>query len=212
MRHHSRIGSASSLTVKYDYQADIVTGPWTRRFGSDAPAWLKRGRWLEPEHHPTGQRLNHAFSGNVLIEAAVFRQMETWFDPRIGLGGGSDIDFFRKASDAGHTIVWADRAMIEEWTAASRVTAKWVLLRAYSVANANALLDIQLGHAIRTRLALAGRAARMALRGLAMLPLMLVLGKAGLIRAARHMASAAGVVAGIAGHRATYYRTTHGSL
>ena len=200
------------LEVKHRYKADIVTGPWTRRFGSDAPDWLKRGRWLQPHRHPTGHRLSHAFSGNVLIDVAVFRRMETWFDPRIGLGGGSDIDFFRKASRAGHTIVWADRAMIDEWTAASRVTARGVLLRAYSVANAAALLDIELGHAVATRLALAVRAALLALRSLAMLPLVLVFGKGGFVRAAWHMARAAGIVAGIAGHRAAYYRTAHGSL
>ena len=102
--------------------------------------------------------------------------------------------------------------MIEEWTATSRVTARGVLLRAFSVANAAALLDIELGQAVRTRLALAVHAALLAFRGLAMLPLVLVLGKGGLVRAVRHMARAAGIVAGIAGHRAAYYRTTHGSM
>jgi succinoglycan biosynthesis protein ExoM len=200
------------LEVKHQFAADIVTGPLTRRFGSDAPAWLKRGRWLEPQRHPTGQRLDHAFTCNVLIDVAVFRQMETWFDPRIGLGGGSDIDFFRKAARAGHTIVWADRAMIEEWTAASRVTAKGVLHRGYSVANAAALLDIQLGHGVGTRLVLALRATLLAFRGLATLPLVLTHGKGGLVRAALQLARAAGTVAGIAGRRAAYYRTPHGSL
>jgi succinoglycan biosynthesis protein ExoM len=78
------------LEVKHRYEANIVTGPWTRRFGSDAPAWLKRGRWLQPRRYPTGHRLNHAITCNVMVDVAVFQQMETWFDPQIGLGGGSD--------------------------------------------------------------------------------------------------------------------------
>jgi hypothetical protein len=132
--------------------------------------------------------------------------MDRWFDERIGLGGGSDFEFFRRAHLAGYTIVWADRAVIEEWTPASRVTVKWVLLRAYSQGNAATLLEVKLGHPLWSRLTAVGRAALLATRGLVLLPLRLPLGRRGVMQSLWYLCRAAGLLSGLAGYRFTYYR------
>lgn len=197
---------AELLEVHRAHAADVVTGPQIRRFPSDAPAWVRRGRWFEPRRYVTGHRLTQAFTGNVLIRGQVFRGMDLWFDERIGLGGGSDVEFFRRVHLAGHTIVWADRAVVEEWMPASRISVKWVLLRAYSQGNAATLLEIKLGHPLRSRLTAVGRAALLATRGLVLLPMRLALGQRGLIQSLWYVCRAAGMLSGLAGYRFAYYR------
>ncbi|OHB78466.1 MAG: hypothetical protein A2W31_00095 [Planctomycetes bacterium RBG_16_64_10] len=199
------------LEVQRVHAADIVTGPTIRHADADAPCWVKRSLWLQPRRYPTGRRLTSAFSGNVLIQGRVFRQMAPWFDERIGLGGGSDVEFFRRAQRSGYTIVWADAAVVDEWMPASRLTAKWLLLRAFSLGNAAALLEVQLGRPVGSRLAVAGQAVLLVIRGLGLLPWRLLRGRRGVVQSLWYVCRAAGMLSGLTGYRFAYYRdAVHG--
>jgi GT2 family glycosyltransferase len=192
------------------HSADVVTGPQLRTVDGDVPEWIRRGRILELRRHKTGREMLHASTGNVLARAEVFRTIAPVFDERFGLAGGSDVHFFRRVHLAGYKIVWCDEAVVHEHMPAERATAKWILRRAYHVGNTWALLDIELGSPLTTRAALAVQSLWSAAKGIILLPLGLVLGKRGLVRACWHLCRAAGTAVGLVGVRFEQYRRSPG--
>jgi GT2 family glycosyltransferase len=199
------------LDVQSRFGADVVTGPTLCSYAEDAPSWVKKGRFYQPPRHATGQRLDTAYTGNVLIRSDILRHMHPVFDERIGLGVGEDVDFFRRVHRAGYTIVWADRAVVTQWMPTSRATARGILQRAFSIGNSHSLLQLEWRPTPVAVLGVLGDAAYTFAKGLALLPLGLFQGKCGFVRSLWHVCRAAGMLVGLVGIRHAYYRTTHGS-
>ena len=197
------------LHVQDRFAADVVTGPQVRYVSEDAPRWLRCSGLLDTRRYPTGHRMDCAYTGNVLVRPEVFRQMKPVFDERFGLSGGSDVHFFRRVHLAGYSIVWADQAVVKEWMPANRGTTKQNLLRAYSIGNSTSLLEVELNRSLGTRLTVLSRALVYAAKAFVLLPLGLLVGKRGFVRALWHLYRAAGMLTGLVGHRFTFYRS-HG--
>jgi GT2 family glycosyltransferase len=199
------------LDVQARFGADVVTGPTLCSYAEDAPAWVKNGRFYQPPRYATGQRLETAYTGNVLIRAEVFRQVRPLFDERIGLGVGEDVNFFRRVQRAGYTIVWADQAVVTQSMPASRTTARGILQRAFSIGNAHSHLKFDDWPTFAAVLAVLCEASCTFAKGMGLLPLGLFLGKRGFVRSLWHVYRAAGMLVGLMGFRYPYYRMTHGS-
>ena len=117
------------------YKADGVLGPVKPCFEHDPPQWVVRGRFHEkPRHKPpqTGAVLkwNETRTSNVLLKRDVFGDGTDLFDPRFGLGGGEDVEFFGRMIAKGRVFVWCQEAHVVELIPAERCTRKDMLRRA----------------------------------------------------------------------------------
>lgn len=114
------------------YDCDVVQAPVDFIYEKNAPFWLTDTR---KKDRPSGQLMRTAATDNV----AFHRRLIAPFPEGLGLrfnsdmrfSGGSDTDFFFRATDAGAKIVWTNNAVVYETVMENRITAKWQLQRTY---------------------------------------------------------------------------------
>jgi succinoglycan biosynthesis protein ExoM len=112
--------------------ADGVLGPVLPDVPSDAPTWIRNGHFYDWARMPTGAvvPINKLRFGNVLLNGALLRTTPNPFDPAFGLTGGEDGDLLARLVQSGARIVWCDEAVVHEPVEASRLSLRWLLLRA----------------------------------------------------------------------------------
>ncbi len=181
------------------YGADVVTGPVVPRFEEEAPAWVTKGRFFERPRHRTGHRLDIARTGNVLISSRLFNDAHLSFGERYALTGGEDTDFFMRAVRAGYTIAWADEAIVHEWVPGSRMTAGWVLRRAYFGGKTYTTCVLGIDRSIMTALVRASKGALRIMQGALSIPPSLVLGRHTGMRALQKICAGAGSIVAVLG-------------
>jgi succinoglycan biosynthesis protein ExoM len=197
------------LHVQATFSADVVAGPVLPRFIEPPPSWVVEGRFFERPRFATGTTITHVGTGNVLIRTSLVRKAGIMFDERLALTGGEDTAFFASLARSGARIVWADEAIVHEWIPPSRVTAPWLVRRAFRGGATYARLEADAG---RT---LARAAVRLAKGGFRVLQ-----GVGGLVasrgrrpqivRSLQTIALGMGTVAGVLGLRFDEYRRVHG--
>ena len=114
------------------FAADGVLGPVIPLVPEDAPAWIRRGRFYDFPRTDTGTvvAVNRLRLGNAMLRASYFREQQLMFDPAFGLTGGEDNDLLARMVQAGARIVWDDDAVVHEPIEASRLSLRWLVLRA----------------------------------------------------------------------------------
>ena len=202
---------AELLRVQAETAADAVTGPCLPRFEREPPTWVVEGGFFERPRHPTGARLDQAFTHNVLIRLAALAEMDRLFDESMALSGGSDVEFFRRFALGGHGIVWADRALVHEIVPESRATLRWVLRRAWRIGTTSAFVRRlhRPGAATALHLLVHGRWCLAKAGGLLLLASLR--GRAAAARALHLGCVGAGRLAGLLGVRFEEYQSTDGS-
>jgi len=200
---------AELLRVQSHYDADVVTGPNPPRFLERPPSWVIEGGFLDSVRRKTGTPLQNAATHNVLIRRRVLDQMDQLFDERFGQHGGEDSEFFRRLACMGHRIVWADEAIVRECIPASRTTLRWLLSRAYRVANGLGGRELRELRGM-TRMDVSIEAARCVARGGLGLIRSWNLGTASRVKALRLLASGVGWLTGMLGYRYSEYGQIHG--
>ena len=199
------------LRVQREHDADVVAGPVLSQFSAPVPEWIERGHFFDPPRRPTGQRIDQAFTGNVLFRAAVPRELGLRFDIGRALAGGTDALFFRRIDQAGRKMVWADEAVAVEYVPATRATARWILQRAFRYGNSSVGIARDLHPEQRPHLDLLVRGLRRLLAGIVLLPVTVFLGRHRAVTSLRHVCYGAGTIAGWFGLRYREYHRTHGS-
>jgi succinoglycan biosynthesis protein ExoM len=112
--------------------AAIVTGPVVPLFEEEPPAWVRRGGFFERPRRLTGTVVQHAGTGNLLLRRSLLSSLGARpFEETMALTGGTDTLLSMKLSRVGHSILWCDEAVIEEWNPPSRTTPSWLLRRAF---------------------------------------------------------------------------------
>lgn len=119
------------LVTHRETGADVVTGPVLPVFEEPPPEWVRRGAFFERRRHPHGARIHYARTSNVLITRPLLDRWPGPFETDFALNGGDDTHFFKRAHLAGARIVWSETAIVSEWIPPSRVSARWLLTRAY---------------------------------------------------------------------------------
>lgn len=109
-----------------------VQGPVIYELPADAPAWLHRADQYGAPRVSTGTPVapNRAWINNALIRAEVVRAVPGPFDEVFGLTGGEDSDMLARLLGQGHRLVWCDAACVSEPVHPSRMSLRWLLLRA----------------------------------------------------------------------------------
>jgi len=199
------------IVVMSETGAAVVTGPVLPAFEGQVPPWIERGRFFDRERHRTGSFQDRAVTGNVLLRLDLLAGVAAPFDERRPLSGGTDTHLFRRIVSEGHKIAWADEAIVHEWNPASRLTAAWLVRRAYRVSANFSSSEVELQPALRVRTARLAKAMARIAQGLVLLPVGVVAGRHVLVKSGQLLATGAGFIAGMTGHELEEYRVTHGS-
>lgn len=202
------------LRVQREYAADVVGGPVLPHFPEPVPAWVVRGRFFEQPferpRYPTGTPLKLTAAGNVLVRTKMFEEMGERFDEELGLTGGEDTLFFARACEAGYRLVWADEAVVHEWTPPSRANAGWLLRRAYRLGNTRSLYERRAGSGPVVRAVRIAKGCGRLVQGLLVLtPAALIspfVGRQAVMKSLVLVCRGAGMLAGVFGVRHEEYR------
>lgn len=195
------------LEARRRFGADVVAGPVVPVFESSAPGWAVRGGFYGPRLYPNGGQLGVAFTNNVLMRAAIPRELGRAFDHQFALTGGEDTDFFMRARKAGNRIVWAADAVVRETVPASRLTVGWLLRRGYREWGSHSRCERALYPSVVVRLERVLKATALVAGGTAYLPVAAILGRHHVIRALLTTCRGAGSFAGLLGRHYAEYET-----
>jgi len=199
------------LRVQAETGADAVAGPCEPVFEDRVPRWIERGRFFEHPRFETGTQIRHAYTGNVLVRTRALAGLGALFDERLALSRGEDGELFGRFAASGHTIVWADGAVVFEWVSPSRANARWILERAFRVGTSSAFLDRHRGERPLSRSRILAHAGWCLAKGATLLPVGALRGRAGALRALRLAAFGAGRLGGLVGVDREEYRVLHGT-
>ncbi len=188
--------------------ADVVTGCVLPYFINNVPEWIERGAFFERKRYLTGQVLDWARTGNVLIRKKLFDQIGK-FDERFALTGGEDTHFFMRVHLAGYKIVWSDEAVIYEWIPATRINARWILQRAFRNGNSFMLCNKDLSPSIVT-IVWTARGLWRICKGVLGIPFALFFGRHKVVKSLQSAFNGAGIISGMMGTHYEEYRKTHG--
>jgi succinoglycan biosynthesis protein ExoM len=112
--------------------ADGVLGPVVPIVPLEAPGWIQRGHFYDWSRMETGEEvpLNKLRLGNLILRGSILRTSPEPFDASYGLTGGEDGDLLMRLAQQGAYIVWCDEAIVLEPVEATRLSLRWLLLRA----------------------------------------------------------------------------------
>jgi cellulose synthase/poly-beta-1,6-N-acetylglucosamine synthase-like glycosyltransferase len=197
---------AELIRVQIRYDADVVGGPVVPHFPESVPDWVLRGGFFRRRRYPTGTRLSHAFTNNVLFRRRILDEMGLRFDERWALAGGEDRHFFQRIGMAGYRIVWTDQAVVTEWVPAQRAQAMWLIRRQYRSGNATSLIERALRPFWRALPVQTAKGLAWCAIGLGLFAASAVRGKVVAVRALRSLAYGAGLLTGLLGVSFQEYR------
>ncbi|AMK18234.1 MULTISPECIES: glycosyltransferase [Sphingobium] len=193
------------------WDADVVGGAVAREMDNHLAPWAAR--------HPLLQAKRRGMSGpvklidstaNVLISTTALRAMgQNPFDERMALTGGSDKQLFTRMARQGFRFAWAEDALVTELIPASRVTARWLLMRGYRLGMTDMMVERYHKGRLRTLLGEVPRIVVGVLVGTLGAVATLDRGKR-VVRLGK-LYRAVGKIAGIAGFQYEEYRKVHGA-
>lgn len=207
----THVGWLDELLYTQDrYHSDIVVGPVLPRFEVDPPKWVLEGEFFERETYAEGEVLDGAATGNMLISKRVLSWVEGPFDKRMDLSGGEDSLLSMSLFRLGARIVFANRAIVEEFIPASRMTLGWICQRAYRGGNTYSLCRryIEESNTWVFERVLKGLC-KISLGFLLLFP-SIVRGRAASVKALKFISLGAGDLSGILGKRYFEYKRIHG--
>jgi succinoglycan biosynthesis protein ExoM len=195
------------LTVARETGADAVIGPVPPALPADAPAWLRAGNFYDLPTYADRASIAFGYSGNCLLNVHSLRRFGLAFDGELNFAGGEDLLFFRQLLAHGGKLAYAAHATASERIGPERLRAAYLLKLNFRRGNTLALCDRRLRATTR---GLAERAlkgcARFGLGILTLVPLAIVNGKTGAMKALCNIARGGGTVAGLLGYVYEGYR------
>lgn len=138
-----------------------VVGPVVSQFEVEPEPWVAAGEFFGRRRLPTGTRIDVAATNNLLLDLHAIRAAGLRFDLDYGITGGGDTLFTKQIRAHGGEMVWCDEAVVFDIVPGSRVTRRWVLVRALRSGNSWSLTSVvstpaRLGR-LGVRMALTGR-------------------------------------------------------
>lgn len=193
------------------WNAEVVGGAVAREMDARVAPWAARHPLLQAKRRGTSGPVALVDStANVLISAQALHQMgERPFDERMALTGGSDKQLFSRMARKGFRFAWSEEAMVTELIPASRVTARWLLMRGYRLGMTDMMVERFHKGRLRTLLGETPRIVAGFFIGTLGAAATLDRGKR-VVRLGK-LYRAIGKIAGIAGVRYEEYRKVHGA-
>jgi len=116
-----------------NYNADVVFGPVVPILPDNTPTWIVDAKLFSRPINESGAHMDIGETGNTLVRKNVLSDYRGPFDEEYGLTGGSDSKLFNSMHNDGKKMVWCDSAEVYEKIEASRMSLKYILLRAFRV-------------------------------------------------------------------------------
>lgn len=135
---------AHLLTTFDEYRPGAVVGPVVSTFDVEPSDWVTAGGFFTRRRLTTGTSVVVAATNNLLLDLAVVRRLGLRFDLAFGISGGDDTMFTRELVRAGGSIVWCAEAVVTDVVPETRITWRWVVLRALSSGNSWSLVAVAL--------------------------------------------------------------------
>jgi succinoglycan biosynthesis protein ExoM len=200
------------LNTQNTFNADVVNGPVIPKFEAPPPSWVLKGHFYNRRRFPTGTIVKWANTGNVLIKTSWLQTVPGPFDEKLNLTGGSDTLFSSQIYQLGAKMVWADEAIVEEYNPPSRVSADWILRRAYRSGINTSIIETTVRSSYFVALIRALKSIMHIILGfLLMLPASIFRGYAGFIRSLMYVNLGMGEISGLMGISYKEYKHTLGS-
>lgn len=130
--------------------AAAVPGRVVPHYETAPDPWILSGRFFDRPQRATGTRMPSAAAGNLLLDLHQLRQSGLLFEEPFGATGGEDSLLGYRLVGAGRKIVWCAESVVEDLVPTERLTRRWVLQRAYSQGNLQALIDCHLADGWRS--------------------------------------------------------------
>lgn len=196
------------LRVCESSNADAAVGPVPRSLPADAPLWLREGGFFDDiPMRADGELVVEGHSGNCLLRTQTLQRLGLRFEASLNLAGGEDVLFFRQLIAGGGTIAFAARALATEFIDASRLSAKYVMLRNLRTGNTLALCDKKLKRRFwALSLRFAKGLGRLALGMILLMPKTVLQGFRGAMEALCGSLRGCGMLLGLAGIQVFEYR------
>ncbi len=144
------------VSTQRRHDCDAVAGPFVRLAPADAPRWLVEQPFLS-FGEPTiadGAPTSYAGTGNSLWRTEFLRRHpHIRYEPELGVLGGEDAVFAKRAVAAGLTIRYAANAVVTSLEETARQNYRWRLRSQLWLGNTNSVTNLRLGNATRVRLA-----------------------------------------------------------
>lgn len=191
------------------YQADAVNGPVPSIFDTPVPKWVTDGKFFERVRYSTGTLRRTANTGNVLVRAAILRQLDSVFDNRFAFTGSEDHHLFTRLSRMGYRIIYTNLAIAYEQVPTSRVTVSYLLKRSFRVGYSLTLCELDF-EPYKTRLLRPFKGIGRILQGCVQLPFTLFQQRHHQVHALQHIYYGAGMLTALFGGKYEgIYRQAH---
>jgi len=107
-----------------------IVGPAVPVFADDVSPYVKDLSYFH-KTRADGQSVteNEFHTGNVFLDARIFKRDNIFFDPAFGMTGGEDIDLFLRAHKMGHRFIWSENVIVFEKFGTNRTRASWFFKR-----------------------------------------------------------------------------------
>jgi succinoglycan biosynthesis protein ExoM len=184
------------LIAQQQYAADVVYGPVESYFPEGAPDWVTAGKFFERPQHITGEEVRYSGSGNVLLRRSIFDDKNFKFDHKFALSGGEDTHLFLRFYLAGYKCIWSGEAVVYEWVPSDRVSARWLLRRAYRSGNSVSICEKDIYPSYIVRLIRTSKGAIRVMCGTALLPISVVRGRKEVVKSLRSVFFGLGEITG----------------
>ncbi|MGC8490545.1 MAG: glycosyltransferase family 2 protein [Syntrophobacteraceae bacterium] len=115
------------------FSADGVLGPVVPFYEGTPPRWLVKSGLCTRESFSTGVMMNdlrQMRGGNLLFRRDISIGIPVLFDPRYGIIGGEDADFFERMLKKGRRFYWCNEAVVHEAVPKGRQSRAYHLKRA----------------------------------------------------------------------------------
>lgn len=204
---------ADLLALQRQHGAAAVVGPVVSAFAHEPDPWITAGEFFVRRRLLTGTAVDVAATNNLLLDLSFIRREGLRFDAELAVHGGEDTLFTRQIVARGGLMLWCAEALVTDVVPPSRLTRRWVVLRAFSSGNGWSLTSVMLAPGATAR---ARVRARLTSGGL----VRVVGGVARILRGAlfgsvaqrargvRTLARGAGMLGGAWGYRYQEYRRT----
>jgi succinoglycan biosynthesis protein ExoM len=198
------------LLVQKNYNADVVAAPVLPFFPDDnVPDWVKRGKFFDLPRYQTGDSLEVAFAGNVLVRAELLRALDRPFAERFSLTGGEDSHLFMGLYRAGAKIIWANEAIVHEWVPQHRTTMRYILQRSYRSWSTHSLIEREWYPSLTTQLVRLIKGFGLIAIGLLRLIPSFFQGEEVVVIALRYIFRGCGTISGLLGFHYEEYKQLH---
>ena len=132
------------VTTQRATGADVVMGPPSPIFDTDAPRWIVDSGAFSPASFPSGEPYPYYYTRTSGVIHRVAVVPPEGFDHRLALTGGEDRLFFTRVHRNGGSFVWDAHAVVDEWIPTSRARVRWLVRRWFRVGVTRSLTLIYL--------------------------------------------------------------------